>query len=164
MSIGYYDKNAKKYIRDTLDVNMSELYDWFLEYLPEQGTILDIGCGSGRDSKYFQEKGYEVYAHDGSVEMVRHAQRFIGKRAVVCRFDEFTPRNCFRKDLTFDGIWACSSLLHVIEEKLPEIIDNYLDYLKEDGVFSCHTSCVTGIMKKMAGGSPILLRIGCGIC
>lgn len=45
------------YINDTMNVDMRKLYDVFEKYLTQEDTILDIGCGSGRDSRYFLGKG-----------------------------------------------------------------------------------------------------------
>ena len=61
-TLEYYNKNAKIYCEQTLEGNMQENYDKFLQHLPSYAYILDFGCGSGRDSKYFIEKGYKVKA------------------------------------------------------------------------------------------------------
>ena len=70
-TLEYYNKNAKIYCEQTLEGNMQENYDKFLQHLPSNAYILDFGCGSGRDSKYFIEKGYKVKAIDGSIEMCK---------------------------------------------------------------------------------------------
>lgn len=135
MSISYYENNADKYIKDTFKVDMSHLYTSFIKYLPVGGKVLDIGCGSGRDSKWFDEQGYVVYAHDGSCEMVNYTKAFIGERVKVCEFEAFDSLQLYGESIQFDGLWACSSLLHVEEENLKRVIENYLNYLKPEGVF-----------------------------
>ena len=50
----YYEKNASKYIEDTINCDMSEQYKFFLKNMPKKGMILDIGFGSGRDMRYFK--------------------------------------------------------------------------------------------------------------
>ena len=50
----YYKENAKSFILDTMNADMSEQYQNFLKFMPKKGKILDLGCGSGRDSLYFQ--------------------------------------------------------------------------------------------------------------
>lgn len=57
-TLDYYNKNAKQFCNKTLYGNLQEHYDKFLKHLPKGSYILDFGCGSGRDSKYFIEKGY----------------------------------------------------------------------------------------------------------
>ena len=59
-TIDYYKQNVKSFIDGTRDVNFAEIQDTFLELLPENARILDFGCGSGRDAKYFLEQGYMV--------------------------------------------------------------------------------------------------------
>ena len=59
-SIEYYNKYAAKIYEDTVDVDMSEILNKFLSLLNEGDTILDLGCGSGRDSKTMYDLGYDV--------------------------------------------------------------------------------------------------------
>ena len=70
MTKDYYNKNAQEFFNQTVKADMSELYDIFLKNLPcNEGKILDLGCGSGRDSKYFLDSGFEVVAMDISEEL-----------------------------------------------------------------------------------------------
>ncbi len=52
-TVRYYEENAADFIKNTVDIDMSVLYSYFLENIPAKGYILDAGCGSGRDSKFF---------------------------------------------------------------------------------------------------------------
>ena len=77
MSVGYnmsnyYDINAKDYIENTINCDMSIHYEKFLKYLPAKGKILDIGFGSGRDMIYFKSLGYNVEGIDTSLEFVKN--------------------------------------------------------------------------------------------
>ena len=69
-TIDYYNQNAKNFIENTQNVDMHLTQDKFLQLLDPQSSILDFGCGSGRDTKYFLEKGYHVTATDGSAELL----------------------------------------------------------------------------------------------
>ena len=64
-TIDYYNQNAKNFIENTQNVDMHLAQDKFLQLLDSQSSILDFGCGSGRDTKLFLEKGYQVTATDG---------------------------------------------------------------------------------------------------
>ena len=52
-TISYYDENAKRFVADTAGARMGELQSKFASMLPKGGRILDLGCGSGRDSLAF---------------------------------------------------------------------------------------------------------------
>ena len=58
-TLKYYNENAEHYCESTINGDMKEDYDKFLSILPSKAHILDFGCGSGRDSKYFLDNGYK---------------------------------------------------------------------------------------------------------
>ncbi|WP_072499965.1 class I SAM-dependent methyltransferase [Olsenella phocaeensis] len=126
-TIGYYDGNAKKFIADTANVEFGALQKTFADMLPEGGRILDLGCGSGRDSLAFLKAGLAVDAVDGSAEMVKAASELTGLRVEHATFADFEPKG------GYDGIWACSSLLHVPAAELPAIVAKYAAALKPGG-------------------------------
>ncbi|MBQ8042996.1 MAG: class I SAM-dependent methyltransferase [Clostridia bacterium] len=127
-TLDYYNKNAKLYFEQTINGNLKENYDKFLSQIPKGAYILDFGCGSGRDSKYFMNKGYKVKAIDGSIEMCKLASKYIGQNAQCMVFDELNEQD------TYDAIWACSSILHVEKEKLPDILAKMVRALKKNGI------------------------------
>jgi len=128
-TLEYYNTTAKEYVNDTVDANVSELNAFFLRYLPDKANILDLGCGSGRDSKVFIEKGHFVTAIDGSIEFCKLAAAFIGQDVICMRFDELD----YEKQ--FDGVWACASLLHVPSKELKTIFKKIARALKVEGYF-----------------------------
>jgi SAM-dependent methyltransferase len=67
----YYEQNAEQFFADTIAVDMSALYARFLASIPAGGSILDAGCGSGRDAKAFALRGYRVAAPAQSHRGVR---------------------------------------------------------------------------------------------
>ena len=74
-TLDYYDHNAEGFAAGTLDVKFTAIQDRFLGYLAPGALILDFGCGSGRDSRYFLSKGFKVEACDGSAQMVKIAEK-----------------------------------------------------------------------------------------
>lgn len=128
MTLSYYNNNALEFAASSINANMVALCDRFLEFLPLGTYILDLGCGTGRDSRYFRSKGYRVQPLDGSYEMCRIATETSGVKAIQMRFDELE----FAK--MFDGVWACASLLHVSIEKLPSIMKRINCALKCNGI------------------------------
>ena len=53
----YYEQNAENFIRETREVDFSEVQELFLSKLEKGALILDFGCGSGRDTKCFLNRG-----------------------------------------------------------------------------------------------------------
>lgn len=129
-SIDYYNKNAKAFLADTAGADMHTLQDRFLTYIPAGGRILDLGCGSGRDSKAFLDAGYEVTAVDGSEEMCRATEELTGLPVICSTFEDYQPTKGY-----YDGIWASASLLHLRKAELPGIFAKLAASLKEGGCF-----------------------------
>lgn len=127
-TLKYYNENASKFVATTVDVNFTEMQDKFLAQLEQGASILDFGCGSGRDSKYFLDKGYEVEAIDGSEELCKIASEYAGIEVKHMLFDQLEEVN------KYDGIWACSSILHVPYNDLPIILKKIAEALKENGL------------------------------
>ena len=68
-SIDYYNKYAAKEFEETVNQDMSKIMKEFTDLLEEGDTILDLGCGSGRDSLTFYDLGYDVTPLDASEEL-----------------------------------------------------------------------------------------------
>lgn len=126
-TLEYYEKNSVLYSQSTLPVNMSHLYDEFLPYVPSGGHILDLGCGSGRDSLEFIKRGFQISALDGSESLCRLAEINIGQSVIHQCFDEISFEN------EFDGIWACASILHLTSKQLPDVMCRLDRALKNNG-------------------------------
>lgn len=129
MTKDYYNKNAQEFFNQTVKADMSELYDIFLKNLPcNEGKILDLGCGSGRDSKYFLDSGFEVVAMDISEELGKRASEYIGQKVIIQDMRNLHYQN------EFIGIWACASLLHLDEDEIIETLRKIFKSLKRDGI------------------------------
>ena len=77
-TIEYYNKNAESFTASTVAVEFTSTQDRFLELFPDGAFILDFGCGSGRDTKYFLSKGFRVDPIDGSAELCKIAEKTAG--------------------------------------------------------------------------------------
>lgn len=127
-SIDYYNKNAKNFFDRTINADVQDLYQKFLKHVPNQGRILDAGCGVGRDSKFFLSKGYDVLPFDGSLEMVKLTSNLLGRDAMHVLFQDIH----FSSE--FDAVWANASLLHVPYENLREVIEGFHKALLPSGI------------------------------
>ena len=115
----------------TVFVDANALYREFLPLFTKTAHILDAGCGSGRDALAFLKRGYQVTAFDGSERLSRYAVQLTGLQVKTALFDTF------QSEVEFDGIWACASLLHVPEKKLPHTLNHLAGFLTDSGYFYC---------------------------
>ena len=127
-TLTYYNNNAYEYFNTTKMITLDNLYSIFLNYITTKGKILDFGCGSGRDSKYFKDKGYDVYLLDGSINLANIVETELGLKVKVQDFNDFDEKD------KYDGVWACASLLHVKKENLSNIILKIKKSIHDDGI------------------------------
>lgn len=127
-TINYYDINAKEFVEGTLNVDFKVTQDKFINKLPAKGYILDFGCGSGRDTKYFLAKDFNVDAIDGSIELCKIASEYTNIKVRHMYFNELSIVN------KYDGIWACSSILHLSLDDLVDVFKRMSKALKDEGI------------------------------
>ena len=125
----YYNTNTSSFIESTQSVQMTEAWNRFTSKLASSSLILDFGCGSGRDTKYFLEKGFAVEATDGSSELCTAASKFTGITVKQVLFQDW------KSEPKYNGIWACSSILHLNKQELKAVIGNIKDALLPAGIF-----------------------------
>ena len=130
-TLEFYNANIENYTKETAYVEFTDIQDRFLKYLTKGSSILDLGWGSGRDSKYFLDKGYVVEAIDGSIEMCKFASLLTGIAVQHKLFHELDVVD------TYDGIWASASLLHVPYDELKDVIGKLYTALHDEGIFYC---------------------------
>ncbi|WP_052607440.1 bifunctional 2-polyprenyl-6-hydroxyphenol methylase/3-demethylubiquinol 3-O-methyltransferase UbiG [Bacteriovorax sp. BAL6_X] len=128
----YYYKNSQTFIDNTLEIDMESLYGPFLGCVKLGGTILDIGCGPGRDLKYFTEHGYKAQAVEPSHKLAQFAREHSG-----CVVHEGLLQDVEFEGEKFDGIWACASLLHVPTNELSSVFKKIATIMHDGAVFYC---------------------------
>lgn len=107
---------------------MNDNWDTFTKLLPEGASILDLGCGSGRDSAYFLSCGFDVTSLDASCEMCGLASIHTGQDVLHLSYEEMDFND------VFDGIWACASLVHIPSDKIDGILQIIINGLKINGI------------------------------
>lgn len=127
-TLNYYNQNAQLFVQGTQSVDFSETQERFLEYLHSDASILDFGCGSGRDTKFFLDNGYRVAAIDGSEQICKMASDYTGINVKQMLFEDLDEVE------EYDGIWACSSILHLSRGSLKSVFEKMAAALKTDGV------------------------------
>jgi len=139
----YYKRNARAYYDQTVNLDISNRYSPFLKLLPKNGKILDAGCGSGRDSLFFKQQGYDVVSFDISKELVELASQLIGQKVLHMSFGDLDFTN------EFHGIWASASLLHIPQEEMDDVLEKLSRALKNNGVL--YASFKYGDMERTDG-------------
>lgn len=127
-TLEYYNANASAFASDTAGVDFTRTQEKFLFKLQPGDYILDFGCGSGRDTKYFLEHGMKVDAVDGSKEMCRLASEYTGITVRPLLFQKLDG------EAIYDGIWACASILHLPKPELKLVLGKMAGTLKPEGL------------------------------
>ena len=168
---------AADYVAKTKDLVVN--LDPFLSKLPSgvppsSLRILDAGCGSGRDTKAFMDRGYRVEAFDASAALVEKARELTKALVIQCLFQDF-----FVTSPRYDGIWAQASLLHVPRAALPDVIFHLADSLVFGGLLWAtfkygaeptidnrgrfFTNMTEDSAKALFRGCPLLERVECEV-
>lgn len=110
----FYELNANNYFLATYSVNLDYLWKKFSKILFPDAQILDLGCGSGRDLRYFADQGFRAIGVDYSFNLIKLAKHLSNQPIISANFTSlpFT-------DKVFDGVWAVASLLHLPYQLIP---------------------------------------------
>jgi SAM-dependent methyltransferase len=126
-TLRFYNNEAEKYCQRTGAVS-SPLLRNFLSRLNPGASILELGCGSGRDTVEMLRQGYKVTPTDGSPEMALQAEKRLQRPVTLLEFGEIEGEACF------DGVWASACLLHVPLGCLGEVLTRIYGVLRSPGV------------------------------
>jgi SAM-dependent methyltransferase len=105
----------------------SPYLDPFLDRLPPGASILEMGCGDGRDAAWMIERGFDVHPSDGTPAMARLAGERLGREVPVMEFTALDAVDAF------DGVWCQASLLHLAEEELAPVLARIHKALRPGG-------------------------------
>ena len=126
-----YDSTAAEFHEKTAQLLQRTAARSFLSYLPARATILDLGCGPGRDALYFSDKGHHVIGVDNSPKMIELARaRAKGALFILSDIETFDYQ-----ESAYDGVWASASLLHISKAMLPAVLNKIWKSLKPGGPF-----------------------------
>lgn len=125
-----YDQTASEYERNVDLLLPLKEAEKFLTLLPRKGTILDIGCGPGRDALFFTERGFSVTGIDFSPAMIERARQ----KSPKAKFEVMDIEEMDFPIQSFDGAWANASLLHIAKEKFPFTLQTIHRLLRPSGI------------------------------
>lgn len=133
----YYNHSAAQYFFLTYQSDISNLWKKLIEQKSE-GTILDIGCGSGRDLHYFNQNGFRVVGIDISVNLLKLAHGYSNTPVALADM-QFLP---FEK--SFDAGWAIGSLLHINKADIVKVLSEIYCVLKRNSILVTSVKKGTG--------------------
>lgn len=131
LTLDYYDRHAQQFFSGTVDHDVSQNINAMLDAIavPPPFTLLDLGCGPGRDLKAFAAMGHRAIGVDGSAQFVSMARAYSG-----C---EVWQQDFLHLDLPanmFDGVFANAVLFHVPSLELPKVLASLFAAIRPGGV------------------------------
>jgi len=129
-TIKTYNQIASSYVQATCTLQPKEEFSLFTQMIVSGKTVLDAGCGGGRDCKAFAERGFHVIGIDLSTEMLKIAKNL----APGCEFLQADLRKIPLDNASVDGIWCCASLLHLKRKDVYRALLEFKRVLKEKAV------------------------------
>ena len=130
-TLAHYDRRAADFWKGTRGHDVSQNIGTLLGHIQSAApfTILDFGCGPGRDLAVFSKMGHVAIGLEGSEQFAAMAREFSG-----C---EVWRQDFLALDLPagrFDGVFANASLFHVPAQELPRVLGELHATLKAGGV------------------------------
>lgn len=126
-----YEKLGEKYVENIKGLMPKEIFG-FIDLLPENASILEVGCAGGRDAKLFLEQGFEFTG----IDLV---QKFIDIAKDTCPDGEFFRMDVLKEldfpDNHFDAVWSYATLHHFYDEDMLKALENINRILKPGGKF-----------------------------
>ena len=132
--MNYYEKNAEQLSKRYEQANVSEVQALLLKSFIKNRSILEIGCGSGRDASFMLSNDFDVYAVDGSEKMINEAMKYhpeLNNKLEV----QILPDGLIFEDSFFDGVYSIATLMHLDQKEIEKTIKKVSYILKPNGVF-----------------------------
>jgi len=130
-TLAYYNASAQSFWDGTRDHDVSQNIDALLRHIEAKPpfTLLDFGCGPGRDLIAFMQLGHEPIGLEGATQLAAMARRHSGCEVLEQSFLALDLPSAY-----FDGVFANASLFHVPSAALPRVLRELRAALKPGGV------------------------------
>ncbi|ORJ63411.1 class I SAM-dependent methyltransferase [Geothermobacter hydrogeniphilus] len=124
----FYEINAREYFEATARIDPSSFLTPFTETLG-QGSVLDIGCGSGRDLRWLKQRGFDVVGFERSPKLAALAREHAGCPVIEGDFLTFDFSS-----LEFDALILVGALVHLDRTMLPVVLNRVVQALSGTGL------------------------------
>jgi SAM-dependent methyltransferase len=124
----FYESNARAYFERTNRVDPTPILSPLLPYLQPGGTILDIGCGSGRDLKWFKARGFDAAGLERSPSLALLASDHSNCPVSIVDLFDYNP------PVHYDCILLIGTLVHLPKPEFPRALGKAMRMLKAGGI------------------------------
>ena len=131
LTLEHYNERAEAFWEGTRNHDVSQNVAALLQAIEGRPpfTILDFGCGPGRDLKAFSELGHVAVGLEGAARFAAMARDHSGCAVWEQDFVELDL-----PESRFDGVFANAALFHVPGQELPRVLGELRMSLKPGGV------------------------------
>ena len=124
----YYQDNCNAYHESTVKIDPSSFLEPVAQRLPPSATVLDVGCGSGRDMFWLKDRGFLVTGFERSPGLAGLARKHSGCRVIEGDFEKYDFSG-----LSLDAIILVGALVHVPHDRFQSVLENIVRGLKQEG-------------------------------
>ena len=125
----YYQLHFQTYHDRTFSVDPSSFLKILVTHLPTNSTVIDVGCGSGRDILWLQKHGYDVIGLERSSGLAQLARENTGSRIIEADFETFNFA-----ELSADALLLIGALVHLPHIRVPNVLSAICLALKQSGL------------------------------
>lgn len=129
-TIETFNKFAEQYADFTFANLLQYELNRFIALLPKNTSILDVGCGSGRDVQYFLDEGFNPIGIDASEKLIEECKKRVKQGS-------FKVMNMLSLDFekeSFDAIWALDAIPYLEKKQVLQALKQFSKVLKKSGI------------------------------
>ncbi|WP_208351357.1 class I SAM-dependent DNA methyltransferase [Pseudaestuariivita rosea] len=138
LTIAVYSNQAETYADMVSKGEPDADLQSFIDAIPANGRVLDLGCGPGNSAAMMRDAGLQVDATDACPQMIELAEK---RHGIIARLESFAQLDSIA---CYDGIWANFSLLHAKRDDMPEHLSQIHRALHPHGYFHIGMKLGTG--------------------
>lgn len=129
----FWDSWAPDFVKDSWQTKIHPQHEWLLSVIKKKDpkSILEVGCGFGRNIKFLIEKGVlsaTITGVDISSEMINLAREYIKNKKVKLYASNLTD---FKPTTKFDLVFTHGALMHIPEDKIEDAINKLINLSKK---------------------------------
>jgi SAM-dependent methyltransferase len=124
----YYQLQFEAYHDRTFSLDPSSFLNFLTIHLQTGSTVIDVGCGSGRDILWLKQRGYDVIGLERSRGLVQLAREHTACRIIEADFETFNFNN-----LSADAVLLIGALVHLPHPKLPDVFESICLAVRKSG-------------------------------